>query len=45
MQIELLNLIDYSLLIDEADLSRYKERMKKKKKKNMLHLLNSWKGI
>jgi hypothetical protein len=27
MQIELLNLIDYSLLIDEADLSRYKKRM------------------
>ena len=41
MQIELLNLIDYSLLIDEADLSRYKERMNQICQKNMLHLLNS----
>ena len=41
MQIELLNLIDYSLLIDEADLSRYKERMNQISQKNMLHLLNS----
>ena len=41
MQIELLNLIDYSLLIDEADLSRYKERMNHICQKNMLHLLNS----
>ena len=41
MQIELLNLIDYSLLIDEADLSRYKKRMNQICQKNMLHLLNS----
>ena len=41
MQIELLKLIDYSLLIDEADLSRYKERMNQICQKNMLHLLNS----
>ena len=41
MQIELLNFIDYSLLIDEADLSRYKERMNQICQKNMLHLLNS----
>ena len=41
MQIELLNLIDYSLLIDEADLSRYKKRMNLICQKNMLHLLNS----
>ena len=41
MQIELLNVIDYSLLIDEADLSRYKERMNQICQKNMLHLLNS----
>lgn len=41
MQIELLKLIDYSLLIDEADLSRYKKRMNQICQKNMLHLLNS----
>ena len=41
MQIELLNLIDYSLLIDEADLSRDKKRMNQICQKNMLHLLNS----
>ena len=41
MQIELLKLINYSLLIDEADLSRYKERMNQICQKNMLHLLNS----
>jgi len=41
MQLELLNLIDYSLLIDEADLSRYKKRMNQICQKNMLHLLNS----
>ena len=41
MQIELLKFIDYSLLIDEADLSRYKERMNQICQKNMLHLLNS----
>jgi len=41
MQIELLKLINYSLLIDEADLSRYKKRMNQICQKNMLHLLNS----
>ena len=41
MQIELLKFIDYSLLIDEADLSRYKKRMNQICQKNMLHLLNS----
>ena len=41
MQIELLNLIDYSLLIDEDDLLRYKKRMNQICQKNMLHLLNS----
>ena len=41
MQIELLKFIDYSLLIDEDDLLRYKKRMNQICQKNMLHLLNS----
>ena len=41
MQIELLDLIDYSLNNDENDFKRYKIKMRRLCEKNLLYLLNS----
>ncbi len=41
MQIDFLETINYSLLINKDDLEQYKIKMKRVWKKNMLFLLNS----
>ena len=45
MQMDFLETINYSLLINKDDLEQYKIKMKRVWKKNMLFLLNSWMGI